>query len=69
MVPPGAETLDVYYSDSPPPSAAEQSQLSEYAVPMMAARRVFQLLRLDKQNASFKQQSGKRLMQMDSGSA
>ena len=33
-------------------SAAEQSQLSEYAMPMMAARRVFQLLRPHTQTRS-----------------
>ena len=41
-----AETLAYLLSrQAPPLSAAEQPQLSEYAVPTMAARRVFQLLR------------------------
>ena len=50
MVQPRAETLCIFYLDRRPPlSAAGQSQLSEYAVPMMAARRVFQPLRPHKQ--------------------
>ena len=53
MVRPRAETLHICYLDrSHPLSAAEQSQLWEYAVPMMEARRVSQPLRPHKRTRS-----------------
>ena len=65
MVQPGGETFAYFFSRQEllSLSAAEPSQLSEYAVPMMAAH-----CARKNGHASSKQQSGRQLMPTDTGS-